>query len=190
MSISDLNNLVYLIAQSKETKGRAYSAGIANVGVFEQQAAFGGKGNTLKTTHERYQVQDMFFAGINVHSGYIYQVSCMTVGGKLELTFHPVSPIVIEETSQVFANTFVELLKIMAGTKSPAFVVSKENDWALPDNILTTVTAVVGLGLVLSHTGAWVDFFQSVLEMKANIVDPADFWAAINFLGSSLLSAM
>ena len=60
MSISDLNNLVYLIAQSKETKGRAYSAGIANVGVFEHQAAFGGKGNTLKTTHEQYQVQDMF----------------------------------------------------------------------------------------------------------------------------------
>lgn len=181
MSIADLNNLVYLTAQSKDTKGRAYSAGIANIGVFESQSAFGSQGGTLKSTHGRYQVEDMFFATSQVQSGCLYQVSCMTVGGKLEMTFHPVSPIVNEEMSQKFADNFVELLEIMAGTKSPELVETKENEFALPDNILTTVAAIVGLGSVLSHAGAWVDFFHSVSEMKANIADPADFWAAINF---------
>lgn len=182
MTIADLNNLVYLTAQSKDTKGRAYSAGIANIGVFESQSAFGNKGDTLKSKHGRYQVEDMFFASSQVQSGCLYQVSCMTVDGKLELTFHPVSPIVNEETSRKFADASVELLEIIAGTKSPALVESTGNsEWALPDNMITTVAAVGGIASVLSHTGAWIDFFRSVSEMKANIGDPADFWAAFNF---------
>jgi hypothetical protein len=182
MSIADLNNLVYLTAQSKDTKGRAYSAGIANIGVFESQSAFGTKGETLKSKHGRYQVENMFFATSHVQSGCLYQVSCLTVDGKLELTFHPVSPIVSEETNQKFADTFVELLEVVAGTKSPVSIDSASSKMpTLPKNLLTTVAAVVGIGSVLSHSGAWVDFFRSVLEMKANIADPADFWAAINF---------
>ena len=182
MTIADLNNLVYLTAQSKDTKGRAYSAGIANIGVFENQSAFGNKDGTLKSKQGRYQVEDMFFASSQVQSGCLYQVSCMTVDGKLEMTFHPVSPIVSDETNQRFADAFVELLEIMAGTKSPTLVESTEfTKFALPDNILTTIAAVVGIGSVLSHTGAWIDFFRSVSEMKENIADPADFWAAINF---------
>ncbi len=40
MSVSDMNNLVHLNAQSKDSQGRAYSAGITNVGVYEKQTAF------------------------------------------------------------------------------------------------------------------------------------------------------
>ena len=39
MTIADLNNLVHLTAKSKSSKGRAYSAGISNVGVYEKQLA-------------------------------------------------------------------------------------------------------------------------------------------------------
>jgi hypothetical protein len=40
MTISDLNNLVHLTAQSKDSQGRAYSAGFANAGVYERLDAF------------------------------------------------------------------------------------------------------------------------------------------------------
>lgn len=39
MTISDMGNLIHLTAQSKDTQGRAYSAGITNVGVYERQKA-------------------------------------------------------------------------------------------------------------------------------------------------------
>jgi hypothetical protein len=39
MNISDLNNLVHVTSKSKDTLGRAYSAGITNVGVYERQQA-------------------------------------------------------------------------------------------------------------------------------------------------------
>jgi hypothetical protein len=40
MTISDMNNLVHLTAQSKASQGRAYSAGFTNAGVFERLDAF------------------------------------------------------------------------------------------------------------------------------------------------------
>eukprot|EP00980_Cylindrotheca_fusiformis_P019339 scaffold6638_cov127-Cylindrotheca_fusiformis.AAC.23 len=51
MTVSDLNNLVHLTAQSKDSQGRAYSAGFANAGVYERLEAFqkeGGEQRTLK----------------------------------------------------------------------------------------------------------------------------------------------
>lgn len=39
MSISDMNNLIHLTAQSKDSQGRAFSAGISNVGVYDRQKA-------------------------------------------------------------------------------------------------------------------------------------------------------
>jgi len=41
MTISDMNNLVHLTAQSKDSQGRAYSAGFTNAGVYERLDAFG-----------------------------------------------------------------------------------------------------------------------------------------------------
>lgn len=39
MSISDMNNLIDLTVKSKDSQGRAYSAGVSNVGVYEKQKA-------------------------------------------------------------------------------------------------------------------------------------------------------
>lgn len=39
MTISDMNNLVDLTAKSKDSQGRAYSAGVSNNGVYERQRA-------------------------------------------------------------------------------------------------------------------------------------------------------
>jgi hypothetical protein len=40
MTIADMNNLVHLTAQSKDSQGRAYSAGFTNAGVYERLQAF------------------------------------------------------------------------------------------------------------------------------------------------------
>jgi hypothetical protein len=57
MTISDLNNLVHLTSQSKDSQGRAYSAGVSNVGVYERQPAVRRaeqvKRDTLKVSYER-----------------------------------------------------------------------------------------------------------------------------------------
>ena len=37
------------------------------------------------------------------------------------------------------------------------------------------------IGGIAIHGGAWADFFQSVSQMKANVADPADATAALNF---------
>ena len=49
MTIADLNNLVYLTAQSKDSKGRAYSAGVTNCGVYERQEAFQREGESQRS---------------------------------------------------------------------------------------------------------------------------------------------
>jgi hypothetical protein len=48
MSISDMNNLVHLTSQSKDTQGRAYSAGISNVGVYDRQKAVRRDNDTVR----------------------------------------------------------------------------------------------------------------------------------------------
>lgn len=49
MTISDLNNLVHLTAQSKDTQGRAYSAGFTNAGIYERLKAFQNEGEEERT---------------------------------------------------------------------------------------------------------------------------------------------
>ena len=53
MTISDLNNLVHLTAQSKDSQGRAYSAGFTNAGVYERLDAFGYEGEDTDKTSVR-----------------------------------------------------------------------------------------------------------------------------------------
>lgn len=68
MSISDMNNLIHLTAQSKDSQGRAYSAGISNVGVYDRQKAV-RRGDDedrdlIKVSHERREerVFDVIFS--------------------------------------------------------------------------------------------------------------------------------
>jgi hypothetical protein len=188
MSISDLNNLVHLTAESKDNKGRAYSAGITNVGVYESQEAFAridqSEPAVLLVEHGKYKIQDIFFATTHTRSGCLYPASCITVDGSLKMTFNPVAPIVSDKTNANFADGYVELLEIVAGVSQG--IIKKDEERmgllaSIPENALSAATAVVGLAAVLSHAPAWLDFFSSVNEMKQNIQDPADFWAALNF---------
>ena len=185
MSISDLNNLVHLTAQSKDTKGRAYSVGVTNVGVYENQQSFpraDGSRPRLKLQHGKYRVEDIYFATPHTQSGCLFQVSCLTLDGELSLTFNPVAPIVSNDVNQKFADAFVELLEVVAGTKKVPLSAEAENDTVsfLKENALPLVAFLVGSASVVSHAPAWADFFGSVMEMKAN-TEPEQFWPALNF---------
>ena len=50
----------------------------------------------------------------------------------------------------------------------------------LPENSLVLATAAIGTGALLSHAVGFIQFFQSVMEMKNN-VEPSEFWPALNF---------
>ena len=63
MTISDMNNLVDLTAKSKDSQGRAYSAGVSNNGVYERQNAVkreGERGNIQVCTNEWNFVLDLY----------------------------------------------------------------------------------------------------------------------------------
>jgi len=51
----------------------------------------------------------------------------------------------------------------------------------IPKNSLVLAAATIGSLAVLSHAGGYAQFFNSLQEMKANVADPADFNAALNF---------
>jgi len=185
MTISDMNNLVYLTSESKSSQGRAYSAGVSNVGVYERQKSVRQIGqiarDTLKNTHGDYRIEDVFFATSHARTGCLYQLSAMTIGGELKCTFHPASPIVSEETNEKFANAFMETLEIISGTKEVTTSALAEMPDLLPPNLLPTITAALGAVAVLSHSDGFGTFFNSIMEMKANVDSPEDFWAALNF---------
>lgn len=186
MTISDLNNLVHLAAQSKDTKGRAYSAGVTNVGVYERQQGFpkaDGTRDSLSIERGNYRVQDIYFATPHTQSGCLFQVSCMTLDGQLSLTFNPVSPIISDETNEKFANAFVDLLEVVGGTKKGGLREEEKENLLVnfvKDNALPLLTLAIGAAAVGSHATAYSDFYASIMEMKQN-ADPEDFWSALNF---------
>lgn len=189
MTISDMNNLVDLTARSKDSQGRAYSAGVTNNGVFEAQKAVKRENNSdrenIQVQHGRYKVQDVFFGTPHARSGCLYQLSALTVGGSMKMTFHPASPIVSEETNDKFATEFVNLIEkvIDSSDKSTASesdgnVLSKLN---VPEGSLSLAAAALGIIGVAIHAGAWSEFFSNLATMKENVSNPQDFWDAVNF---------
>lgn len=179
MTIADMNNLIHQTAQSKDTQGRAYSAGIVNAGVFERQKAVEREGSKkrspLKSKHGKYQIENLFFATTHARTGCLYQASCMTVDDKMQCTFHPASPIIKEETNAQFADAFISLLEIVGEAPSDG------EGFSLPSNSLTLVAAAAGVGGVAIHANAWSNFFNVVMAMKEATPDPNDFWGALNF---------
>jgi hypothetical protein len=102
----------------------------------------------------------------------------MTVNGEIKFTFHPAAPIVDEGTNAKFADSFVELLEIIAGVKD---VPSSDSPLdLLPNGFLIKSVAALGTASLLTHAGAYASFFQSVMEMKAKAT-PEDFWSALDF---------
>jgi len=189
MTISDMNNLVDLTARSKDSKGRAYSAGVSNNGVYERQRAVrreddgGGDRGNIQTKHGKYEVQDIYFGTPHSRSGCLYQVSTMTVGGSMKLTFHPASPIVSEETNSKFADAFVDLLEKMAdGEGDDGESATSGGMFSnVPEGSLSLAAAALGVVGVAVHAGAWSEFFSNLATMKENVQNPQDFWDAFNF---------
>mmetsp|Transcript_10295 Transcript_10295/g.24687 ORF Transcript_10295/g.24687 Transcript_10295/m.24687 type:complete len:981 (+) Transcript_10295:67-3009(+) len=182
MTISDLNNLVHLTAQSKDSQGRAYSAGFTNAGVYERLDAFeleNEDGKTVQNQHGKYKIEDVFYAASNARSGSLYRFSCMTVNDEIHFTFHPAAPMVDEKTNVEFADAIIEMLEVISGVKGIE-IADPGPLSLLPKDILVKATALVGTAALLSHAGGYYNFVQSVLEMKNN-VEPADFWPALNF---------
>mmetsp|Transcript_3256 Transcript_3256/g.7213 ORF Transcript_3256/g.7213 Transcript_3256/m.7213 type:complete len:664 (-) Transcript_3256:1387-3378(-) len=172
MTISDMNNLVDLTAKSKDSQGRAYSAGVSNNGVYERQKAVmrendEDRGN-IQAKHGKYEVQDVYFGTPHSRSGCLYQVSTMTVNGSMKLTFHPASPIVSEETNANFADAFVDVLKIVANTKNveEGSFLSK---LSIPEGSLSLAAAGLGAFGIAIHAGAWSEFFSNLATMKENV---------------------
>lgn len=189
MTISDMNNLVNLSAKSKESQGRAYSAGIVNAGVFERANAVRRENHAerenLTTVHGKYEVEEVYFATSHARSGCLYQASCLSINNKLHCTFHPTTPIVSEEKNTLFADYFIELLEIMSGTKAASRNIELESQNAFSisnyKGFPMTIASLYGFWGVTSHAGAWKNFFDSIMQMKTAVDDPADFWAALNF---------
>lgn len=103
----------------------------------------------------------------------------------MQCTFHPASPVVSEETNAEFADAFMDVLETVAGLKGePA--AEEETGFTnplskVPENTLAGVTALIGAGAVATHAGAYQQFFQSLTQMRENVQDPEQFWAALNF---------
>ena len=139
----------------------------------------------MKTTYGKYGIKDIFFAASNARSGSLYRFSCLTVGGEMKFTFHPAAPIVSEATNAQFADALIDVLEIVAGVKEVSISDREEgmnNPLDLiPENSLALAAAAVGGVALFTHAGAYASFFSSVMEMKENVADPADFWAALNF---------
>lgn len=56
----------------------------------------------------------------------------------------------------------------------------EDGSFQLPPNALSLATGAIGVAAILSHTGAYLDFFGSLSQMYQNV--PADeFWSALNF---------
>ena len=158
MTISDLNNLVHLTAQSKTTRGRAYSAGFTNAGIYERFPSFEYDDDTSSssvsdatdtapsaketttpcctTDHGHYHIEEMYYAASNARTGCLYRFSCMTINGAMQFTFHPASPLVSAETNEQFATSFMELLESIAATENEDNDTSSESD----DTTTTTTT--------------------------------------------------
>ena len=64
--------------------------------------------------HGRFEVKDIYYGVSHARSGCLYQLSCLTLGDEMKLTFHPAMPIVSEETNAKFADAFVELIETVS----------------------------------------------------------------------------
>lgn len=182
MTISDMNNLVDLSAKSKDSLGRAYSAGVANNGVYERQKAVKRENEkesgSIKSKHGKYEIKDVYFGTPHSRSGSLYQLSTITVNGSMKLTFMAASPIISDEELADFADAFIDLLENVTKYSTRKSFLSK---LSIPEGSLTVPTAALGVVGVAIHAGAWSEFFSNIATMKENIQNPQEFWDALNF---------
>ena len=91
MTVADLNNLVHLTAQSKDSQGRAYSAGFTNAGVYERLDSFEKEQDSTRAPIKVGQLLlDVFSPrtrGFVVLTRYCLRYRMSTVNTKLKTFF-------------------------------------------------------------------------------------------------------
>ena len=97
MRFADITNLVDISSRG-QNGGRVYSCGISNAGSYNQDG-----------------VEGVYFATSQANAGSIFQVSCLTVNGKMLFTFQAASPVVDKDTLRIFADKFGEILRGAVG---------------------------------------------------------------------------
>lgn len=93
-------------SQDRATLGRAYSAGISNVGVFKHPTSYGD-----------LNLREVYFGISQTVSAPAVSVSAATVGGNLCLAFHTATPLWPQSETTAFADNFVRTLELAAATE-------------------------------------------------------------------------
>jgi len=118
MNVCDIGRLVDSYATSSASKGRAWSAGITNVGEYERQRVVPRQGvserGNLQAKRGDYEIEEIYYATSHARVGCTFPVGCITVKGKMSCTINPPWPLISEERSKTFADAFVEILKVVA----------------------------------------------------------------------------
>eukprot|EP00326_Haptolina_ericina_P011639 CAMPEP_0181210280 /NCGR_PEP_ID=MMETSP1096-20121128/23141_1 /TAXON_ID=156174 ORGANISM="Chrysochromulina ericina, Strain CCMP281" /NCGR_SAMPLE_ID=MMETSP1096 /ASSEMBLY_ACC=CAM_ASM_000453 /LENGTH=111 /DNA_ID=CAMNT_0023301549 /DNA_START=47 /DNA_END=382 /DNA_ORIENTATION=- len=104
-----MNRVVELGSQDRATLGRAYSAGVSNVGVFAHP-----------TTYGDIQLSRLFFGISNSVSSPAISLSAVTVDGSLCLAVQYASPIWPDDEAIAYADGLVSLLERAAAEGTAA----------------------------------------------------------------------
>lgn len=99
----NMNRVVELGSQDRATLGRAYSAGVSNVGVYAHEA-----------THGDLSISRLHFGISQTVSAPAISVSAVTVGGSLCLTVQYAAPIWPDDEAEAYADNLVTMLEMAA----------------------------------------------------------------------------
>ena len=99
----NMNRVVELGSQDRATLGRAYSAGVSNVGVYAHDL-----------THGDISIKSVYFGISQTVSAPAISTSAVTVDGKLCLTTSYAIPIWPEEKAEAYADDLEQMLRLAA----------------------------------------------------------------------------
>lgn len=105
-----LESIISASAESPSTLGREYSVTVSNAGVFAHGAPDGQYG--------KLHLRSVYFGISQAVSGSMLAASCLTVGGRLQVTAHAAAPIVSRAALDAFADSFVRTLTLAAQAPS------------------------------------------------------------------------
>jgi len=100
-----MNRVVELGSQDRATLGRAYSAGVSNVGVYAHETRHGDLG-----------IDRIHFGISQTVSAPSISVSAVTVDGTLCLSVQYATPIWAEAEAEAYADGLVQMLTLAAGS--------------------------------------------------------------------------
>eukprot|EP00316_Scyphosphaera_apsteinii_P023573 CAMPEP_0119307144 /NCGR_PEP_ID=MMETSP1333-20130426/7714_1 /TAXON_ID=418940 /ORGANISM="Scyphosphaera apsteinii, Strain RCC1455" /LENGTH=596 /DNA_ID=CAMNT_0007310617 /DNA_START=320 /DNA_END=2110 /DNA_ORIENTATION=- len=111
----NMNRVVELGAQDRGTLGRAYSAGVSNVGVFAHS-----------TTHGDIRLAQLHFGISQSVSAPAISTSAVTVRGRLFLTISYAIPIWPDAEAEAYANNLVCMLEMAAAEATDSTAVASD----------------------------------------------------------------